>query len=227
MAARLSVIRQRFLPLLACAGFAGALAGCDTQSDMPQSDLLKMGQLIYHQITGGSSESVPRSQVAAIPYATLGVRLGSSSEAMFVLQSNSGAALQWVGGTQFAIATHDGRIFRTSGFVHNLSGFLDETPAGGQGAPVIHDYRYDLADMNAYGVAVRCTQHEVGQEQIVIIGDTHATLHVIDECTAPELDWNFSNEFWKDAATGYIWRSVQYVHPGLDPITLETLRPAG
>jgi len=223
MAARLSVIRQRLLRTLACIGLAGPLAACSYQPDT-----VRIGEVLFQQISGiGGSEGVPRSQVAAIPYATLGVRLGSGTEGMFVLQSKSGAVLQWVGGTQFGIATRDGRILRTTGFVHNLSGFLDETAAGGQNPPASRDYRYDLADLNAYGVAVHCAERDVGQEQIVILGDAHATRHVMEDCSAPELGWNFSNEFWKDVASDFVWRSVQYIHPGLDPITLETLRPAG
>jgi hypothetical protein len=189
---------------------------------------LRIGEILFQQISGiGGSDGVQRSQVTAIPFATLGVRLGSSAEAMFVLESSSGAVLQWVGGTQFGIATRDGRIIRTTGFVHNLSGFLDETPAGGQNPPASRDYRYDLADINAYGVSVHCAERDVGEEQIVILGDAHATRHIIEDCTAPQLDWNFSNEFWKDVASHFVWRSVQYLHPGLDPITLESLRPAG
>jgi hypothetical protein len=222
MAARLSVIRNLLLRTLACAGLAGPLAGCSSQSD-----IVRIGQLLFQQIAGGGGDDVQRSQVAAIPYATLGVRLGTSAEAMFVLQSKSGESLQWVGGTQFAIATRDGRILRTTGFEHNLSGFLDETPGGGLTGSASRDYRYDLADLNAYGVIVRCTERDAELAQIVIVGDAHSTRHVIEDCSAPELGWNFSNEFWKDAATNYIWRSVQYVHPGIDPITLESLRPAG
>jgi hypothetical protein len=222
MAARFSVIVRRLLPLLACAGLAWPLSACEGQPDAE-----KMGLLLYKQIGGifGAGD-VPRAQVAAIPYATLGVRIGSSSEAMFVLESKSGANLQWVGGTQFAVATRDGRIMRTTGFVHNLNALADETAEGGHNAPGVRDFRFDLSDINAYGVAVHCTERDVGPERIVIVGDAHETRHVIEDCAAPELDWNFSNEFWKDAASNYVWRSEQTVHPGLDPITLESLRPS-
>jgi hypothetical protein len=213
------MIKLRLPRMLACACLALPLAACENNSDAA-----KVGQLLLGQITGiGGSENVSRNQAAAIPYATLGVRLGSSAEAMFVLEAKSGSNLQWVGGTQFAIATRDGRVLRTTGFVHNLYGFHEEAANGTQGG--VHEYRYDLADLNAYGVLVHCTERDAGQEQIGILGDAHATRHMIDDCVAPELDWNFSNEFWKDAATGYVWRSVQFVHPGLDPLELETLRP--
>jgi hypothetical protein len=208
------------LRLIVCAAAALPLGGCENRSD-----IASISEILWQGISGiGGSDDIARSKIIAIPYATLGVRLGSSGEAMFVLESKSGQTLQWVGGTQFGLATRDGRILRTAGFVHNLSGFHDETAP--KSPTNSHDYRYDLADMNAYGVLVRCSDHDVGQEQITIIGDAHSTRHLIEDCAAPDLEWNFRNEFWKDTATGIVWRSVQYVHPGMDPVVLETLRPS-
>ncbi len=216
------MMRQQLLRTLVCASLAWPLCACEGHSDVE-----RLGQMIYQQFAGiGDSGSVPQSQVAAIPYATLGVRLGSSGQAMFVLEGRSGSDMQWVGGTQFAIATRDGRILRTTGFVHNLTGFREEEPRPAPaGAAAVHDYEFDLADMNAYGVVVHCSEHEVGREQIVIVGYAHETRHVVEDCAAPELDWNFTDEFWRDVASNYVWRSLQYVHPGLDAITLESLRP--
>jgi hypothetical protein len=223
MAARFPVKHGRLLRVLACACLAWPLAACETHSD-----LLQVGELLYQGIVGGGADEVPRSKVAAVPFATLGVRLGSSGQAMFVLESKSGEKLEWVGGTQFAIATRDGRILRTVGFVHNLSGFREDTSASPHDTiPTKRDFRYDLADMNAYNVFVHCNDQDAGPEQVTIIGETHKVRHVIEDCEAPEIAWSFRNEFWRDAATGAVWRSVQYVHPGLDPVTLETLRPAG
>jgi hypothetical protein len=204
-------------------GLVWPLCACETHSAG-----LRIGQILWDQVAGVTgSDGVPRSQVAAISYATLGVRLGSSGEAMFVLQAKSGGDLHWVGGTQFAIATRDGRILRTTGFVHNLTGFQDvSSPAVQAAGEISQEYQYDLADINAYGVIVRCSEHDAGQEQIDVVGGTHTTRHVIQDCSAPELDWSFSNEFWRDVDSNYVWRSLQYVHPGLDPIELESLRPA-
>ncbi|MGD0192680.1 MAG: YjbF family lipoprotein [Rhizomicrobium sp.] len=212
---------QTVLRLMLCAAVVLPLGGCENHSDM-----VSVADLILQGVGGiGGSDDIARSKVVSIPYATLGVRLGSSGEAMFVLESRSGANLQWVGGTQLALATRDGRILRTAGFVHNLSGFHDETAT--QSSPETHDYRYDLADINAYGVLVRCKDHDAGQEQVTIIGELHSTHHLIEDCAAPDLEWNFRNEFWRDTASGIVWRSIQYVHPGLDPVSLETLRPSG
>lgn len=218
MAPRLPVSRLRSACVLIV--LSSILAACQSQSDF-----LRVGSLIYGKMSGlWSSDAITRSQVLAVPYATLGVRLGGSGEAMLVLESTSGATLRWVGGTQFAISTRNGRIERTAGFAHNLTGFEESQPQ--PGSAEASDFRYDFADLNAYGVAVHCVQSVVGEERIVIIGDAHDTVHTAEDCSAPDIDWNFRNEFWKDKSGPAVWRSVQYIHPKLDPITLQALRPA-
>jgi hypothetical protein len=204
------------------------LAGCSDMGDLSNSDSVVMGQLLLRAITGiGSSSSVPRERAAAVPYATLGVRLGSSDESMFVLATKTGTDLVWRGGPQLAITTRNGRIVRTAGFVHNLSGFQANvgrsSPTGE--IPASTTYLYDFADHSRYGIAVGCTLQNLGPERITIIGVAIDTSHLAEDCTAPQLGWSFRNEFWRDA-TGFVWRSKEYVVPELDAFTLEVLRRA-
>ena len=205
--------------IAACAALAVLLAGCEGTSDAE-----RIGQLLRLQFQSiGGVVEVPREQVVAIPYATLGVQLGSSDQAMFVLSGKSGDDLNWVGGTQFAITTRGGRILRTAGFKYNLGGLQSGDSVGGAAA---RDYRYDFGDLNAYGVAVRCSLRDTGPERIMILGDAHDTRHLVEDCAAAELDWSFTNEYWANAASGFVWKSIQNIHPGLDAITLVTFRPA-
>ena len=214
-------MRASLRSVLSIGLLAFCLAACTDFSDVPNSDFAKVSVLVYRKIVGGE-DSIPRERVAAIPYATLGVRLGSSDQAMFVLGSVSGGDLHWIGGKLFAITTHDGRIVRTVGFVHNLTGF-QKSPAT---AAATHDYLYDFAELNAFSILVRCSERIVGPERIVIVDYPHDTVHVEEDCRAAQLDWNFTNDFWKDASTGYVWKSQQYIQPDLDALTLESLRPA-
>jgi hypothetical protein len=124
----------------------------------------------------------------------------------------------------FAITTRGGRILRTAGFKYNLAGL--QSADSGAGGPENREYRYDLADMDDYGITVRCALRDNGAERIVILGDAHQTHHLTEDCTAAELDWNFTNEYWVNPTSGFVWQSVQNIHPGLDTITLVTLRPA-
>lgn len=208
---------------------AFSLAGCSDFGSMSSTDtdMGKIGVLVLHAIEGiGSSESVPRERAAAVPYATLGVRLGSSDESMFVLAGKTGDDLRWVGGPRLAITTRQGRIVQTVGFNRNLTGF--QSTAGGapdSSQENVTSFTYDFAERGRYGVLVKCTEQNLGSEQITIIGVPHDTRHIAEDCEAPQLDWSFRNEFWTDSS-GFIWKSQQYVSPDLDAFTLETLRPA-
>jgi hypothetical protein len=202
-------------------------ASCSDTSQFSDTDMAKLGSLLFHQITNiGGGESVPRARAAAIPYASLGVRLGSSDESMFVLASKTGNDLHWVGGKKLAITTRNGRIVQTAGFAHNLTGYerfasqsVIDRPANST------NYVYDFAERLRYGVAVKCTVRQIGAERIVILGVPHDTGHVEEDCEAPDLSWKFQNELWSDRA-GMIWKSEQSVDPDMDSFRLEILRPA-
>jgi hypothetical protein len=224
------LLETRRLRRFALAGaLALALAGCESVGNMSttDTDMERVGVLLLHAITGiGSSESVPRERAAAIPYASLGVRLGSSDESMFVLAGKTGNNLLWMGGTKLALTTRQGRIVSTVGFAHNLSGFQAALAgAAANPAETNRSYLYDFSEHSRYGIVVKCTQQNLGREQIVILGVAHDTTHLAEDCAAPELDWSFRNEFWSDGP-GFVWKSRQYVQPDLDALTLEVLRPA-
>ncbi len=207
---------------------ASSVASCAQVQD--QSDLLKMGSLLVQQtgLFGGGDDNVTREKAASVPYASIGIRLGSGQEAMLLLATTSGDNLRWQAGTQYVVNTRDGHVTLTAGFVHNLDGL--EGPIADsvsippeRGGP--YHYLFDMVDMGKYGVFAICSQHDEGAEQIQIIGVPHDTRHIVEDCKAKQLDWRFSNEYWRDAATGYVWKSVQNFRPDMDPLTLEILRP--
>lgn len=227
MAASLSLMAtmRRFVKVAALAFVVSACEDTGSVSSA-DTDILTLGTLFLHAIGGiGSSSNVPREHAAAIPYASIGVRLGGSDEAMFVLASRSGDDLLWLGGTSLGVVTHHGRIVRTVGFASNLSGVHAAQGVNDDLTQPSVDYLYDFGDQSRYGIPVKCTRETIGPERIVIIGVPRDTIHLAENCTASGMDWNFRNEYWVDAG-GYVWKSRQFVTPQLDPVTLEILRPA-
>lgn len=202
---------------------AGALAGCGSDSDFEQ-----LSGVLWQSVSTVTGEGPPvqRVQAAAVPFASLGLRYGSNAEAMLVLATKTGDESEWLAGTQVSVITRDGRIVRTVGLPHNITGVVGPIPdTGPDAAPDSHHYLYDFGDRHIYGALVQCTQRDMGAENIEIIGGSHATRHIVETCHAPQLDWDFQNDFWRDAATGYVWKSIQAIHPQDEPITLESLRP--
>jgi hypothetical protein len=85
-------------------------AGCTDVQD--QSDLLRMGSLLVQQtgLFGGGNDNVTREKAASVPYASIGIRLGSSDEAMLLLATAQGENLRWQAGTQYVLITRDGHV---------------------------------------------------------------------------------------------------------------------
>src|SRR5262249_33688864 len=76
---------------------------------------------------------VTRDQAAAIPYASLGYSLDDGNQVMLVLATDTNGELLWTSPSRVVIVTRDGRIIRTLGLAHDLSGFT--TPGGPPPSP--------------------------------------------------------------------------------------------
>jgi hypothetical protein len=221
-------MKYRLVGIALVVVLASFVTGCGGVDD--DSDFLKMGNLLLQQtgLFGSDSGDISRDQAGSVPYASIGLKLGSSSEALLVLATTTGDTENWQSGIDLAISTRQGRIVHTAGFEHNLDGFqgpFPDSPTAASGQNGSYYFLYDMKDMGKYGVIVRCSQHLVGTEKIQIIGVSHDTRHIVEDCSSKDLDWNFTNEFWQDSATGYVWKSVQNARPDIDKLTVETLRP--
>ena len=208
---------------------SASLAACGMiDSD---SDFLRMGGVVLQE-TGlfGGGTGVTRETAAAVPYASIGVRLGSSEESLLVLATSTGDTRHWQAGTHVAIVTRDGRITTTVGLTHNLDtlqGPFPDSPSRPPESGGAYHFIMDMVDMGQYGILSRCTQHDEGAERIIIIGVAHDAHHIVEDCRAKQLSWSYSNEFWRDSQTGYVWKSVQNFRPDMDALTLEVFRPEG
>src|SRR4029077_1289047 len=91
------------------------------------SDLYKVGTVLVASVTD-DPEKIPRDRAAAIPYASMGLELGSTPELLLVLGTNTAGELDWYDGDQVFVRTRNGRITRTVGLPFDLGG-LREVPA--------------------------------------------------------------------------------------------------
>lgn len=179
----------------------------------------------------GSPSQVTLQEASAIPYASLGVRIDGGAEFLIVLATDAPHSRLWAAGKSIALQTDDGRIVRTSGLAHNLSGI-----SGDVGVPISpldalkqrgskRTLLYDFADLNAYSIKTACSTTRLGHENIRILGKTIPTQRVEESCRADALRWSFVNTYWMGEKSGMVWKSIQYVHPRLGPVATEILRP--
>jgi hypothetical protein len=169
--------------------------------------------------------AVGLNEAAAIPYATLGVRVDGGREQLLVLATDASGERMWTAGTAVAITMRHGRIIRTAGFGTDLTGY------DGQDGPNdwLHartlSWTADFADLGRYSVPVICNSQPAGRDPIAILGKQFDTVRVDLNCRADLLDWSFTNSYWVSAQTGRVWRSVEQFHPKGPVLETELLRP--
>ncbi len=197
------------------------LAGCE------DSDAYKVGTVLVNSVTG-NPEKIPRERAAAIPYATMGLELGSTPELLLVLGTDSAGELDWYAGDQVFVRTRNGKITRTVGLPYDLGGSRPipiTAAASSASAAALAQYSLDFPDLGVFGATEQCSSRQAGEETISILGAAIPARHVVEHCTVADMRWNFDDDFWMDKGSGYIWRSRQYIHPNSPPVVLEVFRP--
>jgi len=176
---------------------------------------------------------VTRDQAASVSYASMGYSLDGGNQAMLILATDSGGELLWTSSAHVVIVTRDGRIVRTLGLDHDLSGVTtrNNTPppplAAAIRAPFTSTRLEDFPELGLYGVPVSCRAQMAGRQSIKILGQAVPTIRVDEHCNATGPDWSFTDNFWVDGDSGLVWRSRQHVHPQGGTVETEIFRPPG
>ena len=190
------------------------------------SEVLQVGSVLLNSVSR-SSVKIPRERAAAIPYATMGLEIGSSDQALLILGTTTQDELDWFAGEQVFVRTRGGRVIRTAGLPYDLGGLRALPVAGGTAAggaaPML--YSLDFPDLGVFGATAQCASRDLKDDTIEILGARILTRHITEHCSVQALRWNFDNEFWRDRTSGYVWRSSQHIHPKSPPLILEVLRP--
>lgn len=219
---RPSAVRPK--TLLSCVLFlAGGLGGCSSGGN---TDLRSVASVI--KLSLAPPQRVTIKQAAAIPYATIGIRLGNGPQAIATLATDDGGQRLWASGQKVMIVTtRSGQIQRTVGLPNNLTWLMPSGSTESAHSARRSAWSADFADLGVYAATIQCDALASANVQILILGNRIATRRTNVRCVVPQLNWSFQNAYWTDLQTGLVWRSIQHVHPKLDPIEIETLRPPG
>lgn len=174
-----------------------------------------------------SPHKVSLTEAASSPYASLGVRVGGSNEIMIVLASDAGGEQLWTSAAHIGITTSNGRVVRTSGLGHDLTGLVAQKRSEGEPHVLATRWLTDIRELNAYNVPLVCQSHPDGDETIQILGKPIQTRRIVEDCRAEarQFIWTFQNTYWIDPDNALVWRSIQHINPKLDALEIEILRP--
>lgn len=218
-----TVSRRRFLALLC----ASVLPACGKDSIVPAAL-----DSVQYAWSGRPDVPLTRAQINELPYASIRAKFGKSPRSLLVLGRYDGEDLHWVSADRGVLVTRHGRLVRTVGFPKNLLRTEMLTPDPVQtGLQKLQEPEeclrlIDLEPGHYFQVPVRSRLERVAAQTIEILGLKFETVHVSEHAAAEALRWEFTNDYWADAKTGAIWRSVQHFAPELPPIEIEILKPA-
>ncbi|GAC1621852.1 MAG: hypothetical protein NVS9B10_05120 [Nevskia sp.] len=223
--------RRRLLTSLAGGFSCLGLSGCGTS---PTLDLLGSALTGIGDIGKAPSYGLSDAQIEALPYASLGLRIGGSQPAVVILASVDGDELHWASADRVVFVTRHGRLTKTVGLPRDLTAtqWTGQDPlAKFPAMPVSRDdrrvYRFvDLRPNDDFSVPVQSSFDTLGDETLTILGHRHETVLVRERVVVRKWRWSADNLFWVDKTTGRIWKSRQQFCPEVPAMTLEILKPA-
>ncbi|MEI9991449.1 MAG: YjbF family lipoprotein [Rhizomicrobium sp.] len=197
------------------------LAGCSSDN-ADWSNLFRIA--VNSWKTRDAAVSLDRA--AAIPYATLGIRIDGGPEQILVLATDVAGERLWASSAKVAILTKSGRIVSTSGFGTDLTAYHPSAPdANNALSPGNHVWTGDFADIGQYSVQIQCIVSPGVPDPISILGAEFQTLRIDESCQSDHLKWRFTNSYWLTPNTNRIWKAIQHIHPKGPEIQIELLRP--
>ena len=182
-------------------------------------------------IYGYEDYPITQSLVKQIPYASLRMKIGKGPAGLLILESENENESTWVSADNIFITLKEGRIIRAEGLPNNLTDFLSSEPSFKE---IINqddtgeEFRYislDTPEVTSLKLSV--TYKKGGHEEVSIL-DHKRTLLLIEERVGNSyIRWEYTNKYWVDEKTGYVWQSLQMIAPNLPPIFIQiTKKPS-
>lgn len=182
---------------------------------------------------GNGGYSLSTDQIEAIPYASIGVRIGGSAPVVMILASINGGNLHWASADRIVLITERGRLVKTIGMPRDLIGtrwtgsdallstLHQQTGSGEAGVGRI----IDLRPKDDFSVPVESRYEWLGEESLSLLGRERRTVLVAERVTVRKWRWKAENRYWFDADNGRLLKSRQQYCPEVPAITLEVLKP--
>jgi hypothetical protein len=226
-------LRSWLAKWIACSTLVLVGTGCSSGGSL-NSNYTQFYQILRQSMSASFGKiRVTREQAAAIPYASLGYAVDGGNQDLLVLATDSGGDLLWTSAAHIVIVTRNGRIVRTVGLGRDLSNVTSRDKSGippvaaAIRAPFSSTRLEDFPDLGLYGVRVSCRTTLAGRQSVKILGQAIAALRVEESCNSQNPDWSFTDSFWVDNDSGFVWKSRQHVHPKGPLVEIEIFRPPG
>lgn len=173
---------------------------------------------------------ITRESITKLPYASLAAKIHSKTPSLIILGQVLNDQLFWYSSEKEVLVTRYGQITRTYGLKHNLWGLrvnhedIFKTGLHTLKEPRQITFEIDLNRKAKQNLSAIATYSIVKPETITIYEMTYDTLKISEKVHVKDINWHYENFYWIDSKTGFIWKSIQHIHPKLDPIHIDVLK---
>ena len=226
--------------LVAALAVAALVGGCSSGGTSPFE---KLRPLLEDRIFGGpvfedekpkveAPPPVTREILAAVPFATIALRTATTEEPVYVVATaDNGGYVTYQDRVRRSVVMRGGLLTATHGLGYNLAAvkhhqddpLIRARPLDGWPGQIVRNYQFTRNGASDYEITVTCTYQRVAREQVEILEITFNLERVLETCSNGYR--TFANTYWADPATGFVWKSEQWVGPRLPAFTVEVIRP--
>lgn len=194
----------------------------------------RIGTLAATTVTGPEETPAPRltrAELNQIPSAVIAVSTGGGPRAFLVPLSDNNGHLNYRDAEGNAVILFGGAVSRTESLgydlravrYHALDPIAHQMPLAEWPDRVQREYQYARRDLGRYSITLDCVFERVARETIEIVEVSFDVMRVSEICTNARRQ--ITNTYWVDQATGFIWKSEQWVDPRIGHLTIEIIRP--
>lgn len=210
-----------------------ALVGACTSTG--QSPIERMRPVVENYLFGEEPAPerppITRAQLNTVPFATISIKTAASRPAYVVAVADNGGYITYQDLGRRSVVLRGGLLTATHGLGYNLSAIKQQaddpvavpTPLADWPAGVTRSYEFSRIDLDDFIIAVECRYTRVANEVIEIVELQFPVVRMHERCRNNRRQ--FTNTYWVDPATGFIWKSEQWIGPRQVLYTIEVLRP--
>lgn len=172
------------------------------------------------------------TEAQQLPYATLRVNLAERSPALMPLGYLSPQQQKWYSKDSYGFTTENARITQIYNVDSEISS-IKPSPLWQQlrlssiklnqsvTLPILIDY----LSLKRIGVKASVTIHGDGYEIRQLFGQNVRLFRVSEQIVIPSMKYEYTNYYWRDPQSGFIWESIQKWGPDVPKIYYQVLKP--
>ncbi len=224
-----------FRPFWIAVGLLIVVGACAQRSDNVLEQLARSG---IGSLLGGDDAAAPpplptRAQLDQIDGALLSIQFKHDPATGFVgaINRTHDGYVTYQDKTRRSIIVRGALVTGVQGFKYDLSAIKTQaddpivnwTPVASWPKSLFRNYQYTLQSAADYQISVKCDVTPLMRETIVVFEKSYDVTRLQEVCSNDQRQ--FTNTYWADTETGFIWRSEQWLGPNLRPATINVVNP--